>query len=331
MTIVALGAALKAGGYSPALPPWGWQRRATTPSTRSRSPRGRSDPEGQALPPLRVDAPGRRAPSRGSLPSLSSEAERSTAVASLFSDVYAASSRQKQAAMWRTISAALDKWGMAPFPASKMTIVALGAALKAGGYASAEDYLVHYRVRCEREGCPFDAAMQRIHLDVARSCIRGGGGPVKALALPLLRLGELDLDRDDPWCPGGPVGPACAMIAGAWLLTREVELVTSRTRSVTLDRGPRGEDLVRWFLPASMTDVEARGVARAHGCICDGGGRASCPFCAVKGQLARLRRLFPDRWSDEGPDLDLPLFPTVRGQRCQRTGWSPPSLRRLAS
>ena len=121
------------------------------------------------------------------------------------------------------------------------------------------------------------------------------------------------------------------MIAGAWLLTREVELVTSRTRSVTLDRGPRGEDLVRWFLPASMTDVEARGVARAHGCNCDGGGRASCPFCAVKGQLARLRRLFPDRWSDEGPDLDLPLFPTVRGQRCQRTGWSPPSLRRLAS
>ena len=258
MTIVALGAALKAGGYSPALPPWGWQRRATTPSTRSRSPRGRSDPEGQALPPLRVDAPGRRAPSRGSLPSLSSEAERSTAVASLFSDVYAASSRQKQATMWRTISAALDKWGMAPFPAPKLTIVALGAAFMAGGYASAEDYLVHYRVRCEREGCPFDAAMQRVHLDVARSCIRGGGGPVKALALPLLRLGELDLDRDDPWCPGGPVGPACAMIAGAWLLTREVELVTSRTRSVTLDRGPRGEDLVRWFLPASKTDVEAR-------------------------------------------------------------------------
>ena len=260
-----------------------------------------------------MDAPGRRAPSRGALPSLSTEAERSEAVAGLFSDVYAASSRHKQATMWRTILAALDKWGLAPFPASKMAIVAIGAALKAGGYASAENYLVHYRVKCERANCPFDAAMQRVHLDVVRSCKRGGGGPVKALALPLLRLGELDLDRDEPWCLGGPVGPACAMIAGAWFLTREVELATSRAKFVSLDRGSRGEDLVRWFLPASKTDIEARGVARAHGCNCEGGGRASCPFCAIKGQLARLRRLFPGRWSDDGPDLDLPLFPSVDG------------------
>ena len=81
---------------------------------------------------------------------------------------------------------------------------------------------------------------------------------MKALALPLLRLGELDLDRDEPWCLGGPVGPACAMIAGAWFLTREVELATSRAKFVSLDRGSRGEDLVRWFLPASKTDIEAR-------------------------------------------------------------------------
>ena len=215
--------------------------------------------------------------------------------------------------MWKTIKKSLDKWGYTPFPATQKNIVVIGATLKAGGYATAEEYLVHYRVCSQRAGYQYDAAMHRTHVDVVRSCKRGMGGPVKALALPLLRLGELDVGGDDPWCRGGPVGSACAMVAGAWFLAREVELATTRARLVTLDRGPHGEDIVRWFLPASKTDMEARGVARAHGCNCSGGVRVSCPFCAVKTQLARLRRLFPDRWSEDGPSWDLPLFPTAEG------------------
>ena len=58
------------------------------------------------------------------------------------------------------------------------------------------------------------------------------GGPTKALALPFDRLGELDLDDDGPWLPGGPVGPGCAIVAGAWFLMREVELSMSRASLV---------------------------------------------------------------------------------------------------
>ena len=72
--------------------------------------------------------------------------------------------------------------------------------------------------------------------------------------------------------------------------------------------------MVRWSLPASKTDVEARGSARSHGCNCAGDPSASCPFHAMERQLARLRRLFPGRWSAEGPDPDLPLFPTAEGE-----------------
>ena len=215
--------------------------------------------------------------------------------------------------MWATTLDFLDRWGLQPFPPSKETLVALGAALKAGNYASAENYLQHYRGRCLSASWPYDAVLQRLHQDVVRSCKRGMGAPTKALGLPLLRLIELDVSTDDPWVAGGPVGPACAIIAGAWFLAREVELATTRAKLVTLETNSEGDPVVKWYLPASKTDAEARGVARAHGCCCTPAAPASCPYHAVKAQLARLRRLFPSRWSSTGPADDLPLFPSADG------------------
>ena len=263
---------------------------------------------------MRMDAPGRLPSSRGSLPALASSSDRASAVDALLSDTYAKSSRGVHTALWRTISTALSKWGHSPLPPTPEKVMALGAALKAGGYSSAENYLSHYKVQCERAGSPFSQTLLRVHTDTLRSCKRGVGGPVKALALPLLRLGELDIDQDEPWVHYGPVGPGCAMIAGAWFLTREVELSTTRACLVTFEVNGAGDKVVKWSLPASKSDVEARGVARAHGCNCGLGAFASsCPYHAIMAQLDRLRRLFPNRWSDDGPFSDLPLFPTVDG------------------
>ena len=141
---------------------------------------------------------------------------------------------------------------------------------------------------------------------------------MRALGLPLLRLEELGIDQDDPWVKEGPVGPACAIIAGSWFLTREVELATTRAALVALCTSDDGEPVVRWSLPASKTDVEARGVSRAHGCCCSSASLASCPFHAVAAQLGRLQRLFPERWSAGRPDPDLPLFPTRSGAVVQK-------------
>ena len=191
--------------------------------------------------------------------------------------------------------------------------MALGAALKAGHYASAENFLTFYRGRCLDNAWPFDAALQRVHQDVVRSCKRGMGAPTKALGLPLMRLGALDVSTDTPWVAGGPVGPACAIIAGSWFLAREVELATTRAKLVSLEVNSEGDPVVKWFLPASKTDTEARGVARAHGCSCTSTAWPSCPYHAVVDQLERLRRLFPERWSSSGPADDLPLFPAEDG------------------
>ena len=135
---------------------------------------------------MRMDAPGRLPSSRGSLPALASLSDRASAVDALLSDTYAKSSRGVHSALWRTISTALSKWGHSPLPPTPEKVMALGAALKAGGYSSAENYLSHYKVQCERAGSPFSQTLLRVHTDTLRSCKRGVGGPVKALALPLL-------------------------------------------------------------------------------------------------------------------------------------------------
>ena len=70
--------------------------------------------------------------------------------------------------MWKTTLKFLNVWGLQPFPPSKETVVAIGAALKAGNYASAENYLVFYRGRCLDVAWPYDAALQRLHQDVVR-------------------------------------------------------------------------------------------------------------------------------------------------------------------
>ena len=155
--------------------------------------------------------------------------------------VYAASSRRKQTTFANTITRALEKWGLDPLPPTKDKLTFLGSALKAGNYGTADQYLNFYKLWSEREGHPFEKPLLRIYLDTVRSCKRGVGGSVRALGLPLMKLGDLDPSADDPWLRGGPVGSAAAMIIGAWFLTRELELSTTRARLDTRDRRGRTE------------------------------------------------------------------------------------------
>merc|ERR1712194_764670 len=172
-----------------------------------------------------------------------------TAVSALVRDFHAASSIKSHASMWRMTLKFLNVWGLPPLPPTKETVVAIGAALKAGHYASAENFLVFYRGRCLDAAWPYDAALQRVHQDVVRSCKRGMWAPTKALGLPLLQLGALDVRTDAPWVVGGPVGPACAIIAGSWFLAREVELATTRAKLVSLEASSEGDPVVKWFAP----------------------------------------------------------------------------------
>ena len=242
---------------------------------------------------------------------IATEGERAGAVQDLTDDFYAATSQRSNHFKWRTIVEMLSKWRLDPLPPSKEAVVALGAALKRGGYRSSESYLSLLKVRAERQGYGYDAGLLRLHRDVVRSCKRGQGAPVKPMALPFAELHRLR-DSDEPWVAGGPVGSGAAMVLGAWFMMREVELSTTRACLVKIE-GTGVDMKVHWSLPVSKNDTEAVGVSRTHGCSCGSSRSSSCPAHAAQRQMARLLRLFPEKFKEGMPEENLLMFPSADG------------------
>jgi hypothetical protein len=259
---------------------------------------------------------------RGEMPSLASPEERVEAMTAFHKDVYSATTLRAAAHKLTTITTALDRWGCELLPPGPDKIAALGATLKVGNYRSAASYLTLYRGHAERSGHSITGPFQRAFRDAARSCARGLGGAVRARALPLDQLGTLP-GGPRPWCKGGPIHPRNAIVGGAWLLAREVELSTARAALVELSTtGARGPT-VTWHLPASKSDPEAIGTSRTHGCSCGAVASAGCPVHALWDQILVLQRRFPTRWSKaKGFDWSLPLFPDSEGRAVEKEAMS---------
>ena len=206
------------------------------------------------------------------------------------------------------------------FPPTPAKVLALGATFKEGGYRSSSNFFTSYRTEAQRHGHEISGVLHRHFEDSKRSCNRGLGGPIRARPLPLDRLHLLPFGAD-PVVGGGLVNPRAAMQIGAWWLTREVELSTTRASLVELSVNSTGQLAARWFLPASKTDIEAVGMARTLICHCScppkwpEAGAKSCPAHVMAEHLLLLRALFPGRHDARGvPDIDLPLFPTSTGE-----------------
>ena len=225
--------------------------------------------------------------------------------------IYAPATLAANGAKWKTITKFLNKFGLRPFPPRVDSVLALGAALRAGGYRSAQTYLSLYRTTAVRNGYDIDPAVAQAIRDMSRACARGLGGPIKARPLQLDLLHLLP-GESQPWAEGGPVGPRNFIVCGSFWLLREVEASNTRAALVEVSLAPDGSPRARWHLPASKSDQGALGVARSHGCSCARGSPPSprCPAHAAWDQLLLLRRLFPERWSGGRPAMDLPMFPS---------------------
>ena len=255
---------------------------------------------------------------------LASVEVQQAALTELRRDVFSSSHAPVVESKLKTVQKALALWQLDLLPPSVVVIEALAASLKWGGYRSASSYLSVYKGYVERSGFSFGAPESRAMADAIRSCERGMGGPVKAMALPFDRLHELPGLRA-PWAAGGPASPRNMMVAGAWFLTREIELSTARAQAVTIDtscRPPR----VHWHLPVSKADPKALGTSRVHGCSCPASGpSASCPTHALWDQLLFLAKLHPasfetlDGGAPKCVDPNLPLFPTSSGEMASKT------------
>ena len=106
------------------------------------------------------------------------------------------------------------------------------------------------------------------------------------------------------------------MVVGAWFLTREVELSTTRACLVSITEGTSPS--VSWCLPASKSDLKAAGIERIHYCECVDVGAAYCPVCAMRAHLEFLAKAFPDEIEDGKFKHDFPLFPDAWGRPCKK-------------
>ena len=202
------------------------------------------------------------------------------------------------------------------YPLSVELVIAVGAALKAAGYRSAPSYIGELKLRHVEENYPVGPALARA-IKLANDSSERGIGPVnKAPEVPLEAF-DFTVQHDE-----FILGAADSYVVAVNWLLREIELAAIEVSPRRLAFKLVGEcEALTLFLPTSKTDQSGQGAARtlAHECQGSGGyvlrSIDTCPVCAVKRQLDRLKANWgKPRWEDLEP-LQLPLFPTPQGDK----------------
>ena len=177
---------------------------------------------------------------------LGSEESTAAALSELDADVYARSSVVPREGRWRVIHllAAGACRPFAPLPLTRDKLRLLGAALKAGSYRSAKDYLLVAKKMHLVCGGVWDEALNSAMADVTRSVTRGLGPPKQAASFSLDELADRDwraqqVEKEGPRCV-----EAAGMCMALWML-RGLEAASALGEQATIsaDRGLASLDL----------------------------------------------------------------------------------------
>jgi len=149
------------------------------------------------------------------------------------------------------------------YPLSADTVIKVAAALKGGGFKSAESYLGELRLGHIEARFDVPSWLARVFAKCKRAVTRGRGPKAKA--------GELRLDQlpaHSQEAVGRTAGevkwPFLAyVVANRWLL-REIEVAGAKLAHAKLEVG----NVVALFLPVSKGDVGGHGTERQLRCCC---------------------------------------------------------------
>ena len=130
----------------------------------------------------------------------------------------------------------------------------VAALFKAAEYLSYSNYAYRAKsahiAKMRQHGIPWTDDLEQVLKDTRRSVTRGAGGARQSCPVDAEKVWALHLD-DDPISPGGPVGPADFVIAGAFFLTREIEIAAADMGNIRFDTNRL---MVTWRLPMSKVD-----------------------------------------------------------------------------
>ena len=246
---------------------------------------------------------------------LEDPAERELILREFDADVYSAGSEEVrgfQLGTWVEFHEAWHKGSVHPFPLTEAKIRVVAACFKRAGYRSFPNYLTRAKDEHINLGYPWNLQLDRAARRAARSVRRAIGPPKTAMAFslvgltPLLEAGcGLHCDDDEP------LDPIAVMILLALFMLREIEGAALKVWHITLDHSAR---TVTILLSSSKTDIEARGVYRTWGCLCEHDHEAPCAYHAAAHHVKKLEEFFGEL------KKDLPFFATPSGQHPSKAG-----------
>ena len=190
-------------------------------------------------------------------------------------------------------------------PLKRQTVEYVAAALKAGGLASADQYLNELKLMHVEAGYDLEAWLGRTFQLCKKSVARDRG--------PIKRAPEVDVDALHAEAWKGVAGAAVPLGAWAyawgvaWML-REVELSKVKWEHVTWNRDTK---TVRLFIPHSKMDQKGLGVARTLQCCGESPCWRGCAWAVIQG-LMELR----GRRAGHHEEL---MFPNVAGNKPSKT------------
>ena len=193
----------------------------------------------------------------------------------------------------------------AAFPLTCPLVVDVAAALRKGGYRSAEQYLQRALQENVDRGHVNSPQLHRQVRKALRSCARGLGPAARAAALDLRVVSRAQEHETPPGAPhGAPAHPRRTGSIACWFLLREIELSAVRVRALRLSHVTREATLT---LPESKQDPSAESKSRTHGCCCgeQPDGAAICPFHLLVAQRAYA----VSKHGGESQAAGRPLFP----------------------
>ena len=233
---------------------------------------------------------------------LRSEEAEAEALKELDKGVFANSSVGPREKKWKTMGR-IAAGAARPFSLVPLTVDGLrtlAAALKKGGYRTADKYLGLAKSQHVRAGFPWTDLLQLTLREATRSVMRGIGPANSAQTFGLERLASLE--RKENGTKGGPVALIPTGICMALWMLRGAEAAALLGEQVEADSSGL---MMSIDLGPTKCDPAGRGCRRTLVCVCDQGldgiavaGGGVCPVHALREVLAdRTER----GWSPKHP------------------------------
>ncbi len=233
-------------------------------------------------------------------------------------DKFAKTTQGPRESRWKTWQKLAKLRNLPALPITVELVDRVGAAFKAGKYRSASLYFSRARqehVDQFKQHLPADveAAITR----AIRSINRGKGPDKPKDSFRLEQLDNSDKADDfesfairhlrDHGIPEDELPLSCLTIVveSTWFLLRGIELAAALREDWTFDDQ---HQCLRWNLPVSKTDTEAKGAIRSHHCSCAGATSTICPYHTAKRYI-----------QSHGANEHGFLFPTRAGEPLSKT------------